>query len=260
MAKKTGPRMTFRHHTPSRAINGYRQMEEYFCDVRSFFEVLNVRFSIPEYGVGLQPIGGQALFSNANSYLLSDDSSYPFYLWLPTWLGRFYLDPTTVPPGTAVDDCPMGQARLLAFVWPWLGFNDAYLDDAEPECWFGVCEPSPADLHEKAVVTAEKIFLYFRLERTRERETNGWTTGGFRGAEIGCDLQGRWFLRRVPLSELTTYHGIEKNVIAPLGELFHRLQHPGGGVPQLTTVQLPQTRPRQAAAIRSDGQIDGGGR
>ncbi|MGY3677569.1 hypothetical protein [Streptomyces sp. TE33382] len=71
--------MAFRDGVPTAAVEGYGQLEQYFRDVRAFFEVLNVRFSIPEYGVSLRPIGGKALFSNANSYLLSDDSSYPFY-------------------------------------------------------------------------------------------------------------------------------------------------------------------------------------
>jgi hypothetical protein len=216
--------MAFRDGIPTAAVEGYGHLEQYFRDVRAFFEVLNVRFSIPEYGVSLRPIGGNALFSNANSYLLSDDSSYPFYLWQPTWLGRFYLDPTTVPHGTDLSDCPMGEAGLIAFVWPWLGFNDAYLDDAaEPECWFGVCDPRPVDPQERAYATAEKIFQFFRLELTRRAEADGWTTGGFRGAEMGCDLQGTWHLRRVPLSQLTSYHQIEKNIIAPLGTKFHDL-------------------------------------
>jgi hypothetical protein len=220
-------------------------MEQYFRDVRAFFEVLSVRFSIPEYGVSLRPIGGQALFSNANSYLLSDDSSYPFYLWQPTWLGRFYLDPTTVPDGIDATDCPMDKARLLAFVWPWLGFNDAYLDDApEPECWFGVCDPCPGNPQERAYDTAEKIFQYFRLERTREAETDGWTTGGFRGAAMGCDLTGHWYLRRVPLSQLTSYHRIETNIIAPLGHKFHELSKtdPTTRLPRAGLVDPSRTR------------------
>ncbi|MGY3677568.1 hypothetical protein [Streptomyces sp. TE33382] len=126
----------------------------------------------------------------------------------------------------------MGEAGLIAFVWPWLGFNDAYLDDAgEPECWFGVCDPRPADPGERAYDVAEKIFQFFRLERTRRDEDDGWTTGGFRGAEIGCDLQGTWHLRRVPLSRLTSYHQIEKNIIAPLGSKFHELGKTDGQEP-----------------------------
>jgi hypothetical protein len=249
--------MTFRRQVPIAAIDGYRGLEQYFCDVRAFFEVLNVRFSIPEYGVSLRALGGQALFSNANSYLLSDDSSYPFYLWLPTWLGRFYLDPTTVPPDTAVDDCPMERARLLAFVWPWLGFNDAYLDDAaEPECWFGVAEPRPVDPQERALTTAEKMFLYFRLERTREQESGGWTSGRFRGSDIGCDLRGHWFLRRVPLSRLTSYHEVEQNVIAPLGEQFTRMQHAEHGMPELAMLPLPEGW-QQTGSAAGDHALDG---
>ena len=90
-------------------------------------------------GCGCALIAGNELFSNANSYLLSDDSSYPYYLWLPSWLGRFYIDADRIPEGRRADDVRTADARHIAFVWPWLGFNDAYVKDAgEPECWFGV--------------------------------------------------------------------------------------------------------------------------
>ncbi|MFI1970563.1 hypothetical protein [Streptomyces cinnamoneus] len=226
--------MIFRKESLAAAPAAYAGLSEYFRDIRSFFEVLSVRFAIPEYGVRLRPIAGNELFSNANSYLLADDSSYPFYLWLPTWLGRFYIDPDRVPEGCSLDECPTADARLIAFVWPWLGFNDAYVQDAgEPECWFGVADPGPEDPDERVRTTAESLFNYFRVERTRDSEADGWTTGGFAGRDIGCNLTGRWHLRRVPMSSLTSYYEVERNVIRPLGEKFSELAAtpaPAGGL------------------------------
>ena len=206
------------------ATHGYRGMAEYFSGIRALFEVVGVRFAIAEYGTRLAPVAGNELFSNANSYLLSDDSSYPYYLWLPTWLGRFYVDPGRVPPGVAIDDCRIADARLLAFVWPWLGFNDAFVADAPaPECWFGVADPAPDDGDQPVRQTAESIFNYFRIERTCEGESDGWFTGNFERNEIGCSLGGSWHLRRVPLAELTSYYEVEQSLIRPLGEKFSAL-------------------------------------
>lgn len=216
--------MVFRKAVLAKAPAAYDGLSEYFRDIRAFFEVINVRFSIPEYGVRLRPVAGSELFSNANSYLLSDDSSYPFYLWLPTWLGRFYVDPERVPARCAVDECPTADARLIAFIWPWLGFNDAYVHDAPgPECWFGVADPTPGDPHERVRATAESLFNYFRVERTLDDEADGWATGTFAGEEIGCNLTGRWHLRRVPMDTLTSYYEVERNVVRPLGERFSKL-------------------------------------
>ncbi|MFE7896025.1 hypothetical protein ACFU3E_00505 [Streptomyces sp. NPDC057424] len=240
-----GLHVIFREEVLAKAPPAYDGLSEYFRDVRAFFEVLSVRFAMPEYGVSLRPIHGNELFANANSYLLSDDSSYPFYLWLPTWLGRFYLDPERVPDECPTDECPTSQARLIAFVWPWLGFNDAYVQDAtRPECWFGVADPQPRDPEERVGTTAESIFKYFRVESTREDEVDGWLTGGFRGERIGCSLDGRWCLRRVPLSRLTSYYQVEQNIIRPLAEKFSELT-----VAPAATSAI-DGRPASAAAAR----------
>ncbi len=196
-------------------------MTDYFSGIRALFEVLGVRFAIDEYGTRLTPVAGNELFSNANSYLLSDDSSYPYYLWLPTWLGRFYVDPDRVPPGVPVDSCRIADARLLAFVWPWLGFHDAFVADAPaPECWFGVAHPDPDDGDQTVRQTAEDIFNYFRIERTCEGESDGWFTGDFERKATGSSLGGNWCLQRVPLARLTSYYAIEQSLIRPLGEKF----------------------------------------
>lgn len=218
--------MIFREEVLAETATAYRQLTEYYRDIRAFFEVLSVRFALPEYGVRLRPVAGNELFSNANSYRLSDDSAYPYYLWTPTWLGRFYVDADHTPTGQDVDDLLTSRARLIAYVWPWLGFNDAYVDDAEhPECWIGVAEPNPEDEQETVRVTAQSLFNYFRLENTVEDEHDGWLVGGFRShLAIGCNLTGRWYLRRVPLATLTSYYQVEKNVIRPLGEKFAELR------------------------------------
>ncbi|MFI9585661.1 hypothetical protein ACIHCQ_28310 [Streptomyces sp. NPDC052236] len=216
--------MIFRKDVVAKVPAAYDGLAEYFRDIRAFFEVISVRFAIPEYGVRLRPLGGNELFSNANSYLLTDDSAYPYYLWLPSWLGRFYIDPDRIGEQRPLDDCLTADARLIAFVWPWLGFNDAYVRDAdEPECWFGVTDPRPDDPKETVRVTAESLFNYFRVERTLDTEADGWAAGDFGARDIGCNLDGRWYLRRVPLSSLTSYYEVEQNIIRPLGEKFSEL-------------------------------------
>ncbi|WP_223635692.1 hypothetical protein [Corallococcus sp. EGB] len=219
--------MAFRKHVLSDLGSSYSNFNEHHKDIRAFFEIIGVRFAIREYGVSLKPLAGNKLFSNASGYLLTDDSSYPFYLWMPSWLGRFYVDPLHVPPGTPVDACTARDVRHIAFIWIWLGFNDAYVNDAEgPEVWFGVAEPRPDDPSESVVVTADKMWKYFRIERTSQGESDGWLTGGFQKNSIGCDLNGRWSMRRVPLEKLSSYYQIEKHVVRPLGEKFHELSSP----------------------------------
>lgn len=218
--------MIFREEVLVDTAGAYERLTEYYRDIRTFFEVLSVRFALPEYGVRLRPLAGNELFSNANSYLLSDDSAYPYYLWTPTWLGRFYIDADDVPDGQNTDDVLTSRTRLIAYVWPWLGFNDAYVNDAgQPECWIGVAVPEPEDGNEAVRATAQSLFNYFRLENTLEADVDGWLTGGFRShLAIGCNLTGRWFLRRVPLATLTSYYQVEQNVIRPLCEKFAELR------------------------------------
>ncbi|GHG62185.1 hypothetical protein [Comamonas sp. JC664] len=216
--------MAFRPQVLTQVSDSYSNFAEHYKDIRSFFEIVGVRFAIREYGISLKCVAGNKLFSNASGYLLSDDSSYPFYLWLPSWLGRFYVDPLHVPAGVAVDDSRTRDVKLLAFIWIWLGFNDAYVSDAAgPECWFGVAEPRPEDPDESVVCTADKIWKYFRIERTSQGESDGWLSGGFQKNSIGCDLNGRWHMRRVPLEQLSSYYAIEKSLIRPLGEKFNEL-------------------------------------
>jgi hypothetical protein len=207
------------------AVDGYHSLEKYFRDVRALFEFVSVRFSIPEYGTQLQPVSRNRLYSNANSYQLYDDGPYPFYLWLPSWLGRFYIDPGCVPDGVEIDDCQMADARLIGFIWPWLGLDDAYVENsAEPECWVGVAEPCPVDPSQSVADTADMIFKHFRIEHSIDRSgPDGWVKGRFSPNEIGCNLGGRWYVRRVPLADLGNYYMIEQNMIRPLGTRFSSL-------------------------------------
>ena len=216
--------MAFRPQVLSQIRDSYSNFSDFYKDMRSFFEVINVRFAIEEYGISLKCVAGNKLFSNASGYLLTDDSSYPFYLWLPSWLGRFYIDPVRIPPGTSVDDCKGQDAKLIAFIWTWLGINDAYVTDTEePECWFGVADATGENPEETVYDIADKMWKYFRIERTCEGEVDGWLNGRFLRNKIGCNLTGQWFMRRVPLSGLTSYYQIGKLVVRPLGEKFYEL-------------------------------------
>lgn len=210
----------FRTDNLDRLGDAHKCISDYYRDVRALVEVIDTRFRMPEYGVGLAPIGGAQLHSNANSYLLADDSAYPFYLWLPSWFGRFYVEAQWLSQRDSSQKLPTEDAGPLAFVWPWLGIHDAYLPDPEgPECWVGVAVPMCEDPGQDIDVTADAIFKYFRYERTKESESDGWSVG----ALLGPGLGGTWYLRRVPLSALTTYYEIECNVVRPVAEKFAEL-------------------------------------
>jgi hypothetical protein len=216
--------MAFRKQVLSQLTSSYDNFSEHYKDVRAFFEIIKVRFSIEEYGVKLACIDGNRLFSNTNGYMLSDDSSYPFYLWQPSWLGRFYVDAARVPAGVAADDCRSQDVGPIGFIWTWMGFNDAYVNDAgQPECWFGVADPRPDNPAERMYDVASTIWKFFRVERTCEGESDGWLTGHFLKNDIGCNLNGHWHMRRVPLSELSSFYQVEKCVVRPLGEKFAEL-------------------------------------
>jgi hypothetical protein len=217
--------MIIRTDTIKDVTDGYRKLDEFYKDIRSLFQIIDVRFRIEEYGVKLKCISENQLFSNANGYMLDDKSPYPFYLWIPSWLGRFYVDPERVPEGIPVDCCHSADARLLAFVWTWLGFGDAYVADVdEPECWFGIAEPEPEDRFESIHDIAAMVWKYFRVETTCTGETDGWLTGRFDKNDIGCSLNGRWVLKRFPLAKLTTFYEVETRIVRPLGKKFKLLR------------------------------------
>jgi hypothetical protein len=199
----------------------YSITNSYYKELRSLFEMVDIRFRIPEYGVTLKAIPQNRLFSNASGYLLSDDNPYPYYLWLPSWLGRFYLDPSLIRADVRPEDTSIKDLRHLAFVWTWLGCGDAYVVDRDqPECWIGVTSLDSETPSKTVAEVALQIWNYFRLETTCTGEQHGWLTGRFHPNAIGSDLSGTWFLRRFPLANLSTYYQVEKWVICPLGRKF----------------------------------------
>jgi hypothetical protein len=216
--------MAFRKHVVDGVKDACSHVEEYYKDIRAFYEVVDIRFRLEEYGIQLQSIGHNQLFSNASGYKLVDDSPYPFYLWLPSWIGRFYIDPRFLRPGISIDDCSSADVPHIAFIWTWLGMNDAYVANAAgPECWFGVAEPKAESPRESVWTMADMIWKHFRVETTSNGESDGWLTGELHKNRIGCSISGRWFLRRLPLSDLSSFYQIEKLVIRPLGRKMCQL-------------------------------------
>jgi len=224
--------MTFRKEVAEQAAAGYREVSAYFADVRSFYEVLAVRLAAGEYGVSLVSVDHQQLFSSTDSYALSGSmatkatlspGSCPPYIWFPTWLGSFYVDERRTR-----DD-----AALMAFVWIWIGADDAYVaDSGTPECWFGVVRVKAGD-GGSAEIIANKIWRFFRVEWTTTAELDDWLTGSFHQNGIGCDLDGLWYMRRVPLSGLSSYYLVEKQLIRPLCEKYHHLIAHGTDHPEI---------------------------
>jgi hypothetical protein len=100
-------------------LAAHEAISNYYVNLRSFFEVLDLRFSIPEYGVRLVRTPNDRLFTNASYYQLADSSSYPFYLWQPTWLGCSYIEHPGDERGGEVDRSAFsdGKPGLMAFVW-----------------------------------------------------------------------------------------------------------------------------------------------
>lgn len=200
-----------------------RNLESFYKDLRSLFEFVETRFKIPEYGSALQSINKHEFHSNASGFKLSDDSDYPYYLWIPAWLGRFYV--TAPPAGTPANaPCPeSSMAATISFVWVWHGSGDAYVEDQyEAECWIGVARPLSGDPGNSLDDLALTIFQQFRLERnSTETDEDGWIQGKFHANQIGCDLTGDWSIQRIPLREMQTYYQIEKRLIKPLAERHH---------------------------------------
>jgi hypothetical protein len=221
--------MVFRNATTTRLLDSYDDICGYFADVRSFFEIVETRIRTGEYGVRLRSVNGDCLFSSSTSYRVTDRDdgeddrgACPAYLWFPTWLGGFYR-----ADERDADDLRIGRpdsdVTLLAFVWTWIGRDDAHVADAPgPECWVGI-----AHLHDERAELAQslamKIWRFFRFEWTRDEVVDGWLTGGFHRNRIGCDLTGQWYLRRHPLAALSSYYQVENLVIRPLAETFARL-------------------------------------
>lgn len=204
----------------SAAVN---DLENYYKDIRALFEFIEIRFRLDEYGVKLKSLSDNELFSNASGFKLSDDSDYPFYLWIPSWLGRFYCEPNF--GNEILGNSKIGDVQVLSFVWLWHGSGDAYVNDTNtPECWIGVTAPESDNDNETVYEVADTIFKQFRVERTSiEKQGDGWIHGQFQPNSIGCNLSGEWFLKRVPMSELLTFYQIEQSIVKSIGEKHHEL-------------------------------------
>jgi hypothetical protein len=236
--------MVFRSETTARLIDSYGDVCAYFADVRSFFEVVETRIRTGEYGVRLRSVNGDCLFSSSTGHRVSDrddgehdTGACPAYVWFPTWLGGFYSADRRDADGVAISP-PDSDVTLLAFVWTWIGRDDAHVLDAPgPECWVGI-----AQLHDERAELAQslamKIWRFFRFEWTRDEVVDGWLTGGFHRNSIGCDLTGRWYLQRHQLTALSSYYQVENLVVRPLAETFTRLASEAQCTPARTSGDL----------------------
>ena len=194
-------------------------LESYYSEVRSMFEFIETRFKIPEYGSALESIEQHNFFSNASGFKMSDDAPYPYYLWIPSWLGRFYVSQVQ-----AVDRATQNAAAYpLSFIWVWTGSGDAYVEDTfDPECWIGVALPETTEDRITETDIAKTIFQQFRLEHNKtDTDDKGWINGCFHANQIGCDITGTWSVQRTPLRELQTFYQIETRVIRPIAEKHH---------------------------------------
>ena len=248
--------MVFTRNATDNAIDGYRSISAYFADVRSFYEVIAARLAAGEYGISLVSVQRQQLFASTDSYSLAeatsgrppgDPGACPAYIWFPTWLGAFYMDPGRFPGSGIAGDYSPGSDIVMAFVWIWIGLDDAYVADApEPQCWFGVTKlnRNGADSAHQA---ATKVWRFFRVEWTKEDDVEGWMTGRFQKNSIGCDLDGAWYLRRTGISALASYYSIEKLVVRPLAEKYAELigaENPPGWT-LATAPTVPESRSSQ---------------
>lgn len=205
--------------------NSIRGLENYYKDIRALFEFVEIRFKLDEYGVKLKTITGNKLMSNASGFKLSDDSDYPFYLWIPSWLGRFYCVPTGLNAEIPLPKTKLTEVKIISFIWIWNGFGDAYVEDKnESECWIGVAEPISDNPENTVEEVADTIFKQFRVERNSiEKQSDGWINGEFHPNSIGCNLSGKWYLKRIPLANLLTFYEIEQSIVRSIGEKHNEL-------------------------------------
>jgi len=205
--------------------NSIRSLENHYKGIRAFFEFIEIRFKLDEYGVKLKSLSENQLFSNASGFKLSDDSDYPFYLWIPSWLGRFYCVPTNLNVEIPVAKNKLTEVKILSFIWIWNGFGDAYVEDKNsPECWIGVTEPISDNPINTIYEVADTIFKQFRVERNSlEEQNDGWIHGQFHPNTIGCNLSGKWYLKRIPLSNLITFYEIEQSIVKSIVEKHNEL-------------------------------------
>ncbi|NET44562.1 hypothetical protein [Okeania sp. SIO2B3] len=112
----------------------------------------------------------------------------------------------------------------LAFVWTWIGYNDAHVADTEnPECWIGFMKPQPTDPKTRLYDVCDMAWKFIRIETTTEEEFEGWIKGRFYPNNFGSQLNGYWEIKRFPLEQLSTMYTIQTLVVSELTEKFNQL-------------------------------------
>ena len=208
-------------------VDSYWQVVGYQKQLKGMYQFLDAQFKAQEYGVKLEPIRYNKLFTHSKDYTLYDSQVYPFDVWIPQWYGRFYVDPIKIPAETASEDCLIEQAEYLGFVWNWIGLNDAYVPDTkEPECWFGIAKPETEKKSERVEDVAQNIWNHFRVELTDEETRDGWLKGHYDRQKEECDYNGWWLLKRIPISQLVNSYHIQQLVVRAICEKYGELSNP----------------------------------
>ena len=183
------------------SISGVREalvtLDRYYKDIRSLFEFVDIRFRVPEYGAKLVGFPKSEFLTNSSGFKLDDGSDYPYYLWTPSWIGRFYGAISSENDTHDAHEEKLVNVQVLSFIWIWNGSGDAYVEDKHaPECWIGVTRPRSNNREEALGGIARTIFNHFRIERfSEETENDGWIKGQFFENQIGCNLTGIWYVR-----------------------------------------------------------------
>lgn len=206
----------------------YKGMLLYHQYLEGLFKTLDNRLEYGDNGKRLLPVSYKRIFANSSDYALHSHREYPGEIWLPPWHGRFYVDSACVGDPTdyhSIDDYPAKKIEYLAFVWTWIGYNDAYVKSQEqPECWIGIVKPQPADPMTRIYDVASMIWKFIRIEKdaTKEEDT-GWIRGRFSPNDMGSQLNGQWKIRRLPLQDILSMYGIQQLVVSPITEVFRQL-------------------------------------
>lgn len=205
-------------------VDGYWQVAGYHRQLQVFYQFLDVQFKTQEYAVKLEPMRYSKLFTMSEDYNI--DAVYPVYIWLPQWYGRFYVNSMSIPADMASEDCPLEQAKYLAFVWNWIGFNDPYVPDTtEPECWFGITKPETENASDRLENVAQIIWDHLRIKLTDEETSDGWLKGHYNDDKPKCSVSGWWLLKRLPLSQLADSYQVEQLLVRPICEKYNELSN-----------------------------------
>jgi hypothetical protein len=205
-------------------VDSYWQVIGYQRQLKGFYQFLDQQFKAREYGIALEPICYNKLFTHSKDYTIYDPQVYPFDVWIPQWYGRYYINPLTIPPETTPEDTSLEKTEYLAFVWHWIGLNDAYVPDTtEPECWFGIAKPETEHRTETLKNVAQNIWNHFRVELTDETTEDGWLKGHYDYEKVECRLKGWWLLKRLPLSQLVTSYQIQQSIVRPIAQKYAQL-------------------------------------